>query len=62
MSLAIFCDLDPQETLQKSINKFQKRYNTVVKLAQSEGHANLHKQPFDVLMDYWNRAKKNQSE
>jgi uncharacterized protein YabN with tetrapyrrole methylase and pyrophosphatase domain len=57
-SLAIFCKLDPQETLLKSIEKFQQRYNAVVKMAQRDGYTSLHAQSFKVLMDYWNRAKR----
>lgn len=57
-ALAVFCKLDPHETLLKSIEKFQKRFDLVVQLAQSEGHTTLHEQPFDVLMHYWDRAKK----
>jgi uncharacterized protein YabN with tetrapyrrole methylase and pyrophosphatase domain len=57
ISLAIFCKLDPHETLSKSIEKFQQRYDVVVQLAHSEGHENLHKQSFETLMDYWKRAK-----
>lgn len=57
ISLAIFCKLDPRETLLRSIEKFQRRYDVVVQLARSEGHDNLHQQPFEILMDYWERAK-----
>lgn len=57
VSLAVFCKLDPRETLTKSIEKFQRRYDVVVQLAQSEGHENLHEKSFELLMDYWNRAK-----
>ncbi len=57
ISLAIFCELDPCETLLKSIEKFQRRYDVVVQIARSEGHENLHKQSFETLMDYWKRAK-----
>jgi uncharacterized protein YabN with tetrapyrrole methylase and pyrophosphatase domain len=57
ISLAVFCKLDPRETLTKSIAKFQKRYDVVVELARGEGHENLHQQSFETLMDYWNRAK-----
>lgn len=57
ISLAVFCKLDPQETLAKSIEKFQQRYDAVVKISQNEGHTNLHGKSFDVLMSYWNRAK-----
>lgn len=55
--LAVFCKLDPRETLLKSIEKFQQRYDVVVQLAHSEGYDNLHQQPFETLMDYWKRAK-----
>lgn len=61
ISLAIFCKLDPQETLRKSIKKFQLRFNTVVKMAQQDGHDSLHQQPLEVLMDYWNRAKQEEN-
>jgi len=57
ISLAVFCKLDPRETLLRSIEKFQRRYDVVVQLARSEGHENLHKQSFEKLMDYWKRAK-----
>ena len=57
ISLAVFCKLDPRETLSKSIEKFQRRYDAVVQLARSEGHDNLLKQSFELLMDYWKRAK-----
>lgn len=55
--LAIFFDFDPHETLLKSIEKFQKRYNSVVELAQRDGYTHLQNQSFDVLLDYWKRAK-----
>lgn len=58
VSLAVFCGLDPHETLLKSIEKFQKRYDAVVQLAQKDGHDNLHQKPFEVLISYWKRAKK----
>lgn len=57
IGLAVFCELDPRETLSKSIEKFQRRYDEVVHLARNEGHENLHKQPYETLMDYWKRAK-----
>lgn len=57
VSLAVFCKLDPRETLLKSIEKFRRRYDVVVQLARSEGYENLREQSFEILMDYWNRAK-----
>lgn len=57
IGLAVFCELDLHETLSKSIEKFQRRYDAVVQLASNDGHENLHKQSFETLMDYWKRAK-----
>lgn len=58
IGLAVFCELDLHNTLQNSIDKFQKRYDAVVRLAQEDGHTNLANQTYERLMDYWNRAKK----
>lgn len=60
VSLAIFCNFDPGETLLKSVEKFQKRYDALVRLAKLDGHENLHQQPFEVLLHYWNQAKNQQ--
>lgn len=57
ISLAVYCEFDPHETLLENIHKFQKRYKKVVELAQRDGHTHLRKQPTDVLMKYWNSAK-----
>lgn len=59
-SLAIFCDLDPHETLLKSLTKFQKRYQILVALVQKDGYQDLQSQPFEVLMRYWKAAKKEE--
>lgn len=57
ISLAVFCHLDPHETLLKSIEKFQGRYDAVVEMARNDGHESLQKQSFEILMNYWKRAK-----
>lgn len=57
ISLAIFCKLDPRETLKKSIEKFLRRYDTLVEIAKSDGFDNLHNQSLERLMHYWDRAK-----
>jgi uncharacterized protein YabN with tetrapyrrole methylase and pyrophosphatase domain len=57
ISLAIFCQFDPHETLSKSIKKFQKRMDALVEMAKEDGYDNLHNQSFETLMNYWNRAK-----
>lgn len=62
ISLAIFCQLDPHETLLKAIEKFQKRYDTVVKLAQNDGYPHLRQQSTETLMNYWKRAKQEQAD
>lgn len=57
ISLAVFCELDPHETLLKSIKKCQKRIDAVVQMAKEDGYDDLHNQSYDMLMSYWNRAK-----
>lgn len=58
ISLAIFCNYDPEITLKNSIEKYKKRYHSLVKIAKEDGHQHLRNQSMDVLMDYWNKAKK----
>ena len=58
ISLAVFCGFDPHQTLVKSIEKFQGRYDAVVSMAGADGFEHLHGQDFDLLMEYWKRAKK----
>ena len=55
VALAVFCKVDPKKTLQKSIQKFQKRYDSLVQLAKQDGY--LQQQPFETLIHYWNQAK-----
>jgi uncharacterized protein YabN with tetrapyrrole methylase and pyrophosphatase domain len=57
VSLAVFLKLDPEETLAKSIKKFQKRFDALVEFAKQDGHATLENQPLEVLMKYWHQAK-----
>ena len=60
IGVAVFCNLDPCETLRQSIEKFQKRYDAVVQFAQRDGHTHLRQKPFELLMDYWHRAKQQE--
>jgi len=57
ISLSIFCGLDPEQTLSESTEKFQKRYEAVVRLANQAGYTTLREQPLEVLMHFWNKAK-----
>lgn len=58
VSIAVFCGACPADTLKKSIEKFQKRYDKLVALVKEDGRKNLKNESFDLLMDYWKRAKK----
>ena len=57
-SLCVFCKLNPKETLQKTLNKFEKRLNAVKKITHEYGLDNLDGLPFDELMKVWDKAKK----
>lgn len=59
ISLAVFCKLDPHQTLQNSIDKFQRRYEAVVAFAKQDGLSSLANRDFATLMHYWNLAKKH---
>src|SRR5579872_1273470 len=56
-SLCVFCKFDPSNTLENSINKFERRFKIVRQLAQEQGLKTLDKQSFDELMNFWNKAK-----
>ncbi len=58
LSLCIFLKLDPFETLSESVEKFQQRYDALVKLVNQDGLSHLKNKPLDILLDYWNKAKK----
>lgn len=57
ISLAIFCRLDPHDTLKQSIEKFQIRYDKLVSLVHQEGLESLKGQSLEVLLNYWKKAK-----
>ena len=57
-SLCIFCEFNPKETLEKSINKFERRLNAVKNIAQENKIATLNGYAFDDLMQFWDQAKK----
>lgn len=57
-SLTVFCKFDAEETLKKSIDKFERRLNAVKKIAKEQGIATLNDYTFDKLMQFWDQAKK----
>lgn len=58
IGLSVFCELNTHETLQKSIQKFQKRFDAMIELARRDGLETLHNQTSQTLLSYWDRAKK----
>ena len=56
-SLCVFCKLNPKDTLEKTLLKFDRRLNAVKKLTLENGLTNLHGHTFDELMHIWHKAK-----
>lgn len=57
LSLAVFCNLNPTELLDKNNQKFKKQFDIVVALAKADGLQTLKGQPLPVLLSYWKKAK-----
>lgn len=57
-SLCVFCQFDANETLTSSTKKFERRFRETQRFARKEGLIDLNGQPFDKLMELWNKAKK----
>lgn len=58
VSLCAFCHLDPTEILRLAVDKFESRFQMVQTLARQQGLTSLKGYPFDILMHYWNAAKR----
>ena len=56
-SLCVFCKLNPKDTLEKTLGKFERRLNAVKKIAQDNGLIDLKGHSFDELMQIWKKAK-----
>lgn len=56
-SLCVFNQFNPQETLEQSITKFQRRFEIVKSLAIQDGLTSLNGLGFKELMKYWDKAK-----
>lgn len=56
-SLCVFCKLNPAETLQQTLDKFEGRLDAVRDIARENGIDNLAGYPFDELMAIWQKAK-----
>lgn len=56
-SLCVFCNLDPEQTLENTLNKFEKRLNMVKYIAAEQGMFNVKDKTFEQLMQLWDEAK-----
>lgn len=56
-SLCIFCGFSPKETLEKTLNKFERRMKAVKSIAGEQGLTTLEGQNFEDLMQVWKQAK-----
>ena len=57
-SLCVFCQFDAEETLRKSVDKFDRRLNAVKSIAKENGITTLSGYAFDELMKFWDQAKR----
>ncbi len=57
-SLSVFCKLNPHDTLEKTLSKFERRLNAVKQLTHERGLSSLTGFSFDALMDVWGEAKR----
>jgi uncharacterized protein YabN with tetrapyrrole methylase and pyrophosphatase domain len=59
-SLCVFCKFDAEETLKKSVDKFQRRLNAVKVISKEKGLTSLNGFSFDELMVLWEEAKRRE--
>jgi len=57
-SLCVFCKLNPKETLEKTLVKFERRLNAVKKISHERGLTHLNGHSFEELMRIWDEAKR----
>ena len=58
IALCVFCQFDPTSTLDKSLHKFEKRFNKMQEIVSQSGYTSLQQQPMDVLKTFWEQAKR----
>lgn len=56
-SLCVFCNFNPEQTLRKSLDKFEHRLNAMKDIAKEKGLPHLKGKSFDELMQYCEQAK-----
>lgn len=58
ISLCVFFNFDPYTTISESVEKMQKRFDLMVSIVKQDGLENLQGKSLEVLLAYWERAKK----
>ncbi|MGL5741965.1 MAG: MazG nucleotide pyrophosphohydrolase domain-containing protein [Legionella sp.] len=56
-SLCVYCQFSPKETLNQTLEKFDRRLQAVKTITQEKGLDNLQGQPLKELMAIWDQAK-----
>ena len=56
-SLCVFCKLDPEQTLENTVSKFELRFKIMKLIAQENGLNNVQGLSFNELMVLWDQAK-----
>ena len=56
-SLCVFCQFDPETTLGRTTDKFERRLHFVKQIAREEGYSSLEGFSFEDLMKIWSKAK-----
>ena len=57
ISLCFYCGYSTEITLERALNKFEKRFNLTRILAAEDGLQNLHGKDMNEMMKYWKMAK-----
>lgn len=58
LSLCLFRGYDPRDLVMQACDKFQKRYDSMVTLAEQRGLAHLRDLTMDEKLSLWDEAKK----
>ena len=56
-SLCVFCNFSAEDTLTRSVDKFERRLKSVKAFASEDGLHTLKGKSFKELMAYWDKAK-----
>lgn len=56
-SLCVYCKFNPEDTMKKTLEKFERRMNAVKNITHEEGLNNVEGLAFDELMVFWDKAK-----